>query len=392
VSAPAVKYETLVATYQRALVNVLRGHSAGKDYLELWVPDEDPVKSILNMIEAAQAAGRAALAIEVSADTLAPEQLCRLQELAGTYGEASVALATAGYIIELANLQKRRARTQQAELHVIEGGAATPAAIAKKRLLEAAAIDDATYDVIPVLTHALAAEDGHITHEGALSERAGFVLARGSSECGEIAVLAEPASHVIAAARHHGIAPGPRRTVAEIVCRAIEGRTVQDASDHGGIAAIHHLYEKAGRPKVPGILLPSNTGQAFADCVELLHRMRTCYAALAGLNSTANVFETPPSARWRDLPLAEKVAETDAAVRGFCNLRNLPADCIHVDRIEKDLLGHDSRVVITMKDSVPGPAKPILMRALERHLKKTIDAKIQLYLEPVKDANKIRRL
>ena len=33
------------------------------DYLEMWVPDDDPVKSLLNMVEAAEAYGRDEIAI-----------------------------------------------------------------------------------------------------------------------------------------------------------------------------------------------------------------------------------------------------------------------------------------------------------------------------------------
>jgi len=70
----------------------------------------------------------------------------------------------------------------------------------------------------------------------------------------------------------------------------------------------------------------------------------------------------------------------------------LGLDAIHVDRIEKDLRGYELRVVVAFSDALAATEKPVLMRALERHLKTIIDDRIQLYLEPVKDRNKIRRL
>ena len=64
-----LNYETLVKAFEEALVTKLRGHGAEAEYLEMWVPDEDPVKSILNMVEAAEAFGRDEIAIEVSSTT-----------------------------------------------------------------------------------------------------------------------------------------------------------------------------------------------------------------------------------------------------------------------------------------------------------------------------------
>ena len=52
-SEQAIKYEQLVQSYENRLLNQLRSHGVDLDFLEIWVPDEDPVSSILNMAEAA---------------------------------------------------------------------------------------------------------------------------------------------------------------------------------------------------------------------------------------------------------------------------------------------------------------------------------------------------
>lgn len=50
-------YEQLVAAFNHSLNTQLRGHGSENRYLETWVPDEDPVKGILNMVESALSAG-----------------------------------------------------------------------------------------------------------------------------------------------------------------------------------------------------------------------------------------------------------------------------------------------------------------------------------------------
>lgn len=73
-----LKYEELVEDFSRKLVTQLRSHGADREYLEMWVPDADPVKSILNMVEAAGAYGQAELEIEVSDRSVSADQADRL--------------------------------------------------------------------------------------------------------------------------------------------------------------------------------------------------------------------------------------------------------------------------------------------------------------------------
>ena len=61
----ALNYEALVQSFEEALVTKLRGHGAEADYLEMWVPDDDPVKSILNMVEAAELSGQEAFSVSL---------------------------------------------------------------------------------------------------------------------------------------------------------------------------------------------------------------------------------------------------------------------------------------------------------------------------------------
>ena len=100
-----LNYEVLVRAFEEALVTKLRGHGAEADYLEMWVPDEDPVKSILNMVEAAEAFGRDGIAIEVSAETLDDAQVNELLAVLRDIGSPHVTPQTEGRLIEVTGLQ-----------------------------------------------------------------------------------------------------------------------------------------------------------------------------------------------------------------------------------------------------------------------------------------------
>jgi len=64
-----IDYDRLIAAYQADLVDTLRGFGAQSELLELWVPDEDPVRSLCGMVNAAEAAGAAKLSVRVGPAT-----------------------------------------------------------------------------------------------------------------------------------------------------------------------------------------------------------------------------------------------------------------------------------------------------------------------------------
>lgn len=68
-------YEDLVEHFQSSLLTTLRAHSAASDLLELWVPDPDPISSIVNMVDSCDFENIAGFMLRVSLKTLLEEQL-----------------------------------------------------------------------------------------------------------------------------------------------------------------------------------------------------------------------------------------------------------------------------------------------------------------------------
>lgn len=73
-------YETLVREFEQSLLTRLRGHNQEAGFLQTWVPDSDPVKSLVYMIESAQAAGVTRFEIVLDHTTLSVSALGALNE------------------------------------------------------------------------------------------------------------------------------------------------------------------------------------------------------------------------------------------------------------------------------------------------------------------------
>lgn len=84
-------YDALVREFEDGLVNNLRRHGVGDDFLEMWVPDPDPVLGVLNMAEAAESYGMDAVSIRVSKDAVPDARRAELEKALGTLGSVAIA-------------------------------------------------------------------------------------------------------------------------------------------------------------------------------------------------------------------------------------------------------------------------------------------------------------
>ena len=90
-------YEALVADFNQKLVTQLRSHSTDTQFLETWVPDEDPVKSILNMVESARSAGCDRMRIRFTETTMNSGKRQELLAAISELGTVHLAIASGSY-------------------------------------------------------------------------------------------------------------------------------------------------------------------------------------------------------------------------------------------------------------------------------------------------------
>lgn len=97
-------YERLVADFETKLLTQLRKFGTDAEYLEMWVPDENPVKSILNMVEAAEAFGQSEIAVQIASHTMPPERVTELVTKIGDLGRVDVRPAADKIVIAVSEI------------------------------------------------------------------------------------------------------------------------------------------------------------------------------------------------------------------------------------------------------------------------------------------------
>ena len=365
-----IDYDRAAADYEASLVTKLRGHGAGS-FLENWVPDPDPALGIVNMIEAAWTDGRDQLELAVGRKTLDAAGLERLKGLAAQIAE--IVITPSG---EQNRLQVRRANNRANSVKQTAAATRAKATVAR-HAQEPTQKKEATPELEPVLAEALKAETASFTHEGGNS--AGVSLTVGEDD-------------IIRTARHAQVKPDTRRRLAELMCREIEGRTVQDASDHAAVLVIHRLYKRAGTRPASGILLPANAGTEVVAALELVRSACRSHQEQSGRARKPNFFERGPSDAWAALPPPDKQRKAAQALDAFCRSEGRPSATARVAQVEKDIHGHEIRVIIQVDGNATAEGVPFFLRRLERYLKTNLEGTLQVYLEPWKDKNVLRRL
>lgn len=89
-SEDPLDYDALVREFEDGLVNNLRRHGVGDDFLEMWVPDPDPVLGVLNMAEAAESYGLDAVSIRVSKLMVPDERRAELEAALANLGGVAI--------------------------------------------------------------------------------------------------------------------------------------------------------------------------------------------------------------------------------------------------------------------------------------------------------------
>jgi hypothetical protein len=246
--------------------------------------------------------------------------------------------------------------------------------------------------VHPSLVAVLSAEAAEFNCEGLAATAPGVTCAHAGSAQGTVSLAVGTTDGLIKQARHSAVNPLVRRQIVELMCRAIEARTVQDASDHAAVYVVHQLQAKAGRRPAEGILLPANAGTEVAAALGMIRNACKAHEAKSGQHNTANFFETAPQRSWSTTALDEKLRRAVEGTEKFCAADGLPANTMKPVRVEKDIHGNEIRIIVLVSDKLAADRVPSTLRRLERFLKANLEPVIQVYLEPWKDRNVLRRL
>jgi hypothetical protein len=388
ISANLVDYDQVTGTYVSGLNTQLRGFRGGARFLEHWVHDPDPVKSIVNMIEAAETAGLADVTVVIGARTQAAVDMARLDKLAAELGQVAKEEREGGLAL---TVRFTRAATTVAGLGAEARDRARRAREARDARLRAQAqtvTRRAPSDGLhPIYRGAVASIlAGGMAHEGPADAIPGLTRLEAARDGWVLTALVDPATHRVRSARHRG-ARKDTRALLEGLCAIMEDKPLLECADHAVIRLEHRLRDRASPLPVAGIVTPESVEPAFGPLTTAVRDLLAEYRRRTGYAETDNRFDPEPSPGWKALTPEQRTARIQAALDELVAQRGLQAGDVVCTRLDRS-----TRATIEFRAELPAQKKALMMMSLERGLKDSLEGTIHLYQEEMHDKNKIRRL
>ena len=154
-----------------------------------------------------------------------------------------------------------------------------------------------------------------------------------------------------------------------------------------GINEFIHYLKRIKQINSSGILLPFNFGLE----VRLIHEICQKIIKNIKLRKSNNDFKKPKK-NWYKLKKKKKKKKCLKFIEDFNKKQNAKYGILIFEKIEKDLNGFFVRVYIDFQNFNILINKPNVIRSLEKFLKDKIDNTIQVFYKEKKDLSKIRRL
>jgi len=351
-------YEDLVEAFEHSLLHQLRGHGAAVPYLDTWVPDPDPVRSLLNMLEAAELAGERILRVAVSEATLPSRRHTEVAELSKEFGVGVIEPTASGIVLTVTEL----------------------------------GLGQHFRRINPRYRAAIKARLGRLCHADHIAKTGNEIAVSADADGFTLAVSVDPVTHMITGASHVGPDDPIARVMLDLLCDGIRGTPIQEMADHGVQHLMSRLSEAEIARPVKGIVLPQNADPIFDRPLALTRRLLDSYRTATGYTARTNEFSPAPDSAWSRLDNAAKSSAVSALLERVAAEKGYGADTVTLAHIERNILNQEVRVVVQFGPELSAADKPDLARALEQRLKRTLEPRIELYSEELKDKNAIRRL
>lgn len=366
-----VDYDEAVRAYEARLDTELRGFGAGDALLAPWVPDADPAKGILNLFEAAEAAGLEAIEVAVGPETSRALDLALLEERAAELGELTV-----GGDDELV-------------LRLRLGGGRSLAASAPQTPRAARARPPEPSRVAPLR------EPLHPSYLARARERA---PSRRETPGPEDDAALEARVHGLrlriwvddegrlVRARHDGEVSDVARAI-DLWCELVEGLPIEEACEHGAHRLMEALRDPDAPPPVPGVVTPRNASPIFAALLEAGRELLRAHADRTGAMPPDSTHHPAPSPAWAAMGDDARLAAIREALGAACEEAELDPSEVEAAGV-RDVI----KVRLDFADSVPIAQRRRALLRLEAALQRLVEPTLVVEREARRDLNVLRRL
>ncbi|MEK8019661.1 MAG: hypothetical protein VSS75_022535, partial [Candidatus Parabeggiatoa sp.] len=336
-----IDYQQLVTDYNEALVNVLRGFRPKYEFLDIWVPDAEPDKSILNLLEAAQIEGENEVSLFLEEKLLDELDIKTLIQEASKLGEINTRETEQGFIFQVSGLIGEQVSHQnEAKLE----------------------------ECNPLYRTQLMEREKNIQHEYTLTDDDVHLLIHANHQGISLFALFDVQQHKLIQATFASTASAIEKALLEALCQLIEGLPIQEIYDHGLLKLEYALRDQQQPLPVSGIINRFNFDPLFQLPQHLIRQLFHNYCEQTGYQTQLNYFDSPPSQdwlKWDDKQRIQKVQGVLDDLISQSQYRDLEVKVKYIDKTVK--------VHVEIRGTVSAVEEAALMLNMEKDLHKQVE-------------------
>jgi hypothetical protein len=348
-----INYDDLVRNYWDGLTSTLRGFKGGEEFLDLWVPDEDIIKSLINLIEAAQDSNQDEFVLFLQRDTIDKVDLEFFINSLSSLGKVEIGEDKDTYKFYISSL-----------------------------------IEYSSFkDVNPIYLEAIRSSYQNQSHNKSITQVNEYHEVEISLDSLSFTIQVDQKTHLIKDAAFKGAKNPLEAGLLNSLCNAIINLTVLEASDHGILYLEESLRNSNNLKRDVGIIIPESIDPMFNNPIIIVRKLLAAYKETTGYILKVNTFVSSISKNWKRLEENSKLEKINEIVTVYSSENNADKRYLKVVSIEEGV-----RVIFeefSKEDEIYEQGKHLIQ--FEYYLKKRIKEPFELYLEEREDSNLKRK-
>ena len=374
-------------TYEKGLLDRLRGFGAEESIFETWVPDANTEKSILNLIDAAsEARFDGVLVLRIPGSMTSESALRALVEEVELPANL-IAETGSIWCLQVSGFERkslegpRTTRSQKGEDQQsieTQTRASTSESVDLTEDAGARVLRNRLYDL----------PSAGYKNRGSVDDEIGMINVTSAQSGWQLTLQLDPDTHLVQKAAFLGPEEDSIAPLLEKLCDQVVSRPIVDVSDHS-ISRLEFGIRQNSPRLVDGISLPLAVDERFVVLQELVREAVGVYRAKTGYQGRENFFFDEPAVSWTALSVFEQKLR-------IAEILKVKAIELGFSENEIEVLDVEFNVRVLVRFSGQMAAletdKQALMMTFERLLIQKIDPRLELFLELVKDQSVLRRL
>lgn len=365
-----IQYDETLKEYNSALLNTLRGFKPKYEFIAIWVPDADLLRSVISLVEAAFSEDEFIFTLSFSKETMLPinrkEFDLRLADIA-TFTSEETATGVNYHFSDM--------KSKDRKLSFKKNQIFNPNNNDNKDAIQESSEVNSDEMYLSQINYFCE----HAKHNTMLEENDSLTLITLSEDKVTLQVHVDN-ENVVRKLAYQGELSLTQTGIFEAACQFLVNLPIDDIRDNGLALIEYHLRKNCKQRKMAGIQVHFNFSEIFAPLKSLLTVLVKKLAS-----KKVNFFDIRNQLNW-------DVSQRDDIKKQLNeHISQYLADKNKLVEIEVESVDEKARVTIMLGDEISANEKGQLLMDLEIIVRKQVHPAVQLYSTPYVDRNTKRK-